>query len=138
MPIDCDAHFKYICPNPKCSLQHWQSLNQVSVKNYKIVCDCGSILKTKQIKSIKIEYVEDPITVSQKEKITTDSNIQEIDNDLLDKSVKVLITYGFTKQEAISMIKDSYSQNPTTEFSILVKNTLESFGTKYVNSNSSV
>lgn len=130
-PIDCDAHFKYVCPNPKCSIQHWQSLQQVKVKNYKIVCDCGFIIKPKQIKSIDISYVND------EENGSKDTN-KIISSDLLDKSTKILVNYGFTKEEASSMIKDAYDKNPTTECSTLVKQTLESFGVKNVNANSSV
>ena len=130
-PIDCDAHFKYVCPNPKCSIQHWQSLQQIKVKNYKIVCDCGIIIKPKQIKSIDIIYVNAEDNESKETSKT-------ISLDLLDKSIKILVNYGFTKEEASSMIKDAYDKNPTTECSTLVKQTLESFGVKNVNANSSV
>lgn len=135
IPIDCDAHFKYVCPNPKCSIQHWQSLQQVKVKNYKIVCDCGYIIKPKQIKSIIIEYNEDK---EVKPTQSPQKTIEEIPFDLMDKSVKVLINYGFTKEEATLMITDAYNKNPTIECSILVKQTLESFGVNNVNANSSV
>lgn len=130
-PIDCDAHFKYVCPNPKCSIQHWQSLQQIKVKNYKIVCDCGIIIKPKQIKSVDIIYVNAEDNESKETSKT-------ISLDLLDKSIKILVNYGFTKEEASSMIKDAYDKNPTTECSALVKQTLESFGVKNVNANSSV
>lgn len=134
-PIDCDAHFKYVCPNPKCSIQHWQSLQEVRVKNYKIVCDCGYIIKPKQVKSINIEYFE------EKEIKSTQSStkiIEKIPSDLMDKSVKILVTYGFTKEESVLMITDAYEKNPTVECSTLVKQTLESFGANNVNANSSV
>lgn len=137
-PIDCDAHFKYVCPNPKCSIQHWQSLQQVRVKNYKIVCDCGFVIKPKQIKSIKIEYIDDNQDKEVKNKQVSQKSTQEIPHDILEKSSKILINYGFTKEEATLMIKDAYDKNPTIECSILVKQTLESFGANNVNTNSSV
>lgn len=136
IPIDCDAHFKYICPNPKCSLQHWQSLAQVSVKNYKIVCDCGLIIKPKQVKSIDIIYVQDNILPEKINK--SDDRFKDIDEQLLDKTTQALVNYGFTKDEAITMIKNAYLVKPTTDCATLVKQTLESFGTNHVNTNTSI
>lgn len=132
IPIDCDAHFKYVCPNPKCSIQHWQSLQQVKVKNYKIVCDCGCVIKPKQIKSINIIYVEDL------EKPKEQNKIIDISEELLDKSAEILINYGFTKSEAVVMLKEAYIKSPTVECPILVKQALESFGVNNVNTNSSI
>lgn len=138
IPIDCDAHFKYICPNPKCSLQHWQSLAQVSVKNYKIVCDCGLIIKPKQVKSIDIIYVQDNILPETKNITNVNNEIKEIDEQLLNKTTQALVNYGFTKEEAISMINTAYLEKPTTDCATLVKQTLESFGTNHVNTNTPI
>ena len=137
IPVDHDVYLKYICPNPKCCLQHWQSLRQVKVRNYKIVCECGLIIKTKQVKTIDIIYNPEIIEQSTEKTIPTPT-INIISDELLNKSIPILVEYGFTKQEASDLLKETYAKNPTTECAILIKNTLESFGAKNVNTNSSV
>lgn len=129
-PIDSDVHFKYRCPNSNCSADHWRTLKEVSVKNFKIVCYCGLIIKPKQIKGIKIKYKED-IKLEEKK---INSNIPE---DLLTKSIEILTNYGFTYEEAGTLIKSSYLDKPTDNCVILIKNTLENIGINYVKSNSS-
>lgn len=134
-PVDHDVYLKYICPNTKCCLQHWQSLRQVKVRNYKIVCECGVIIKPKQVKTIDIVYCPETTELPTEKPIQT---INIISDELLNKSISILIGYGFTKQESEALIREAYKKNPTTECAILIKNTLESFGAKNVNANSSV
>jgi uncharacterized protein YaaW (UPF0174 family) len=117
IPIDHDIHLKYICP--KCGNIHWLSWNESKTKNFKIVCDCGQVLKVKRVESFKIQYYKQHKT----ETITPN-----IPTDLLKKSVKTLISYGFTEAEALSMVSDSYNKHPVNDLVLLIKQTLEYFG----------
>lgn len=119
-PIDHDIHLKYICPT--CGNIHWLSWNESKTKNFKIVCNCGEVLKVRRVESFKIEYSKKPKTETNTTKTTA------IPTDLLKKSVKTLISYGFTESEASSMVSDSYNKNPINDLVLLIKQTLEYFG----------
>ena len=132
-PIDCDTHFKYRCPNSSCSADHWRTGKEVSVKNFKIVCYCGSVIKPKQIKGIHIQYVED----NQNEKPISQTT-SHIPQELLDKCIGVMVGYGFTKDESVELIKSAYIKNPTDNCVSLIKYTLENIGVNYVESNKAI
>lgn len=101
-PIDIDAHFKYRCPNSSCCYDHWLSLKQVRTKNFKIVCDCNTIFKPKQIQKIKILYYD-----KSKNKTATPitKNTQtNISSDVLLQASNTLQSYGFTLAESQDLI----------------------------------
>jgi DNA-directed RNA polymerase subunit RPC12/RpoP len=119
-PTDYDIHLKYICS--ACGNIHWLSWNESKTKNFKIVCDCGEVFKVRRVESFKIEYYKKTKTVNTATTTTT------IPTDLLKKSVKTLISYGFTESEASSMVSDSYNKHPVNDLVLLIKQTLEYFG----------
>lgn len=51
-----------------------------------------------------------------------------IPSDLLEKSVKLLLSYGFTKTEATELIIKTYFNVPVDDYATLVKYTLQSIG----------
>jgi hypothetical protein len=51
---------------------------------------------------------------------------QEIPVDLLNNCVKILIGYGYDKQESIELLSCAYRKNPVDSVSSLVKQTLAS------------
>ncbi|NBQ16956.1 hypothetical protein EBU24_01425 [bacterium] len=120
-PIEFDIHLKYPCK--KCYQHHWLSYKEAGTKNFKIVCDCGHTFKVKRVIKFLLLY-EKP----QAKQVTApkELTVQTISTELLDKSIKLLIGYGFTKSEANSLIQDSYSKNPTEDFALLVKQVLSS------------
>jgi len=124
-PIDTDVHLKYRCEN--CSIDHWISLRQAKVKNYKIICDCNTIIIPKKIDSIKIIFHKKPKKISTK--------ILTIDTNLLESCSSILIDYGFTKSESIDLIKQAYVQNPTNNISELVKFAIKNIGENNVKLN---
>lgn len=130
-PIDVDAHFKYRCPQSNCGYDHWLSLKQVTTKNFKIVCDCGSVFKPKLIKKIKILYKDIVVekiqenTVTQKEKIVEQVTIPL---DLQQQCSKILIGYGFTNSECIELTQKAYSKNPANDVGALVKYIIKNLG----------
>lgn len=135
-PIDADIHLKYRCPNPDCHIDHWLSLLETQTKNFKVVCDCGTIFLPKRISKIKTIYSKKPKQVpsvessieSTKEKTIEKTNT--IDRAILDSSSAVLCVYGFTKKEAIDLILEAYDKNPTEDSGELVKLALKIFGDK--------
>lgn len=123
-PIEYDIHLKYLCP--ECGDIHWLSFNESSTKNFKIVCYCGCVFKVKQTKKIKLLFnrTQPKTKVSISEPIKSDHS--NIPADLLNKSVDLLHSYGFTHTEAKTLITQSYSLNQTNDLTTLVKNTLAS------------
>lgn len=137
-PIDHDIHFKYVCTNHHCLGIHWLSLKECQTKNYKIVCDCGAIFSPKQIKDITVNFVE-----KEKRDINTSHNpdleFQNLDDpppkafvtsreNYLLEAMATLVSFGFSKTEAESMIKSEYEQTGETNPAKLVKNSLDLFG----------
>jgi hypothetical protein len=120
-PTDLDIHFKYKCPD--CDCIHWLSLKEVQTKNFKIVCDCNLVIKPKTITKIKLLYKkslpkqQQPINLSQ-----------EISLDLLEKCVRILVGYGFEKQESETLVKKHHKANPNLNCVDLIKCVLKSFG----------
>lgn len=112
-PIDTDIHLKYRCK--KCAQDHWLSIEEASTKNFKIVCYCGLVFGVRLVKDFRLKY--EPLETKKSTKIPV---------DLLEKSVKLLVGYGFTNSEAIELISNSYLQNPNDDFASLVKQTLAS------------
>lgn len=123
-PIDSDIHFKYICPNNKCSDTHWLSLKQTQTKNFKVVCDCGKVFSVKRIKTIKVKYYNSKI-LPTKQINDTPENLE-----FIDKTVSALLGFGFSKTDAVRMVADEYHRTATTNPALLIKNILDSLGGK--------
>lgn len=135
-PIELDAHFRYRCP--KCGYDKWISLAEASTKNFKIVCDCKYVFQCKRIKGIKIQYYTKKKTLNksnnskqpepvQKSNEYIDTSIS-IDENVLNKSIKILIGYGFTKQESYNLLIKAYNILKINTSSKLVKKALELIG----------
>lgn len=116
-PIEHDIHLKYRCK--KCGQDHWLSIKEASTKNFKIVCYCGLVFGVRLIKDFRLKY--EPLETKKPTKIPV---------DLLEKSVKLLVGYGFTVEEANELIRSSYLKNPNDDFASLVKQTLTSMRTE--------
>lgn len=155
-PIESDIHLKYRCR--KCGLDHWLSYREASTKNFKVVCSCGSVFKVKRLVDFKLKYessmpefktdteevrdqetevvrtkpVSSAINIAPNENIVPDPTKPEINRtipvDLLEKSVKLLLSYGFTKTEATKLVTDTYFAVPVNDYATLVKYTLQSLG----------
>lgn len=132
-PIEIDAHLKYVCDS--CGLQHWVSLKQASTKQFIVVCDCNNIFGVKTIKRLKVCYnkrKQKPEPVQEHKQTQAEKTEQqtprEISKELLEKSINVLSTFGFTKKESESMIINAYSSNPIDDCVNLVKYSLSKIG----------
>jgi len=123
-PISLDAQFKYKCTNTECEAEHWLFLNQVQVKNFKWVCDCGNIYRIRRIENIKSIYAKksQPIAIPTTEK-QSDSSPQ-----YLNRAYKILEHYGFSKQEAVDLINKVHNITECNDPVILVKDAMKIFG----------
>jgi hypothetical protein len=130
-PIDVDSHFKYRCPEIDCGYEHWLSLKQVSTKNFKIVCDCGSVFKPKKITKIKIVYEANSVKTQKEESVVKNEPVvqsYEIPVDTENKCVKILAKYGFTHSESVELINKGYSKNPTNDATVLIRYIIKNLG----------
>jgi hypothetical protein len=145
-PIELDVNFKYRCPNTECGYFHWISLNEAKTKNFKIVCDCETIFKPKQISNVQITYVEVKINNENNSIEESTAKIAQADTDTDDvidivevvvipettknKSIKLLIDYGFTESESKLFVEKAYGKlrdnNPVSLVKYIMQN-LEEF-----------
>jgi hypothetical protein len=126
-PISLDAQFKYKCTNSDCESEHWLFLNQVQVKGFKLVCDCGNVYRIRQIENLKIQYSR-KIKKTQKESNVSTEIVVEVQPEHLKKAYKTLENYGFSNKEAVEMINKVYSTNKCDNPLLLVKDALKIFG----------
>lgn len=117
-PTEINAYFKYSCSKKSCSYQHWISFAEAKTKNFKIVCDCGSIIRPKLIKKIKISYVD-----SLKK-----SHSPQLDGSIVREYTEVLCGYGFTPDESIKLINIAYAKMPNGSKREIIKLALTSTG----------
>jgi uncharacterized protein YbcC (UPF0753/DUF2309 family) len=131
-PIEIDAHFKYRCPKSNCGFDHWLSLKECQTKDFKIVCDCGFVFKPKKISKIKIVY-SDIKLVENKEQPAKIIEKPKIPVDFKNDCGKLLISYGFTKEEAISLCEKAFEKNPVNSSGLLIKYILQNLEQLNVN-----
>jgi len=133
-PIDQDIHLKYRCHS--CTLDHWLSIKETQTKGFKIVCDCGEILKVKLIEKIEIVYqkimkkeiLPEPI---KSEESPPELEIREtIPIDLLSQCCTILLGYGFDISEGENLIVSAFNEKPTYTCVDLIKQALKKFGEK--------
>lgn len=141
-PIEYDIHLKYLC---RCGEHHWLSFDEASEKDFIIVCGCNSLLKVKPLSGIVVKYKENKKskkidhTTKQKELLFNHSNNEkkdiindktqkELPENLINTCSNLLVTFGYSKREAIDLIKDFYSKNNNIEYSKFVKSLLSSIG----------
>jgi hypothetical protein len=127
-PTEYDVHLKYLCP--KCSQSHWLSFKEASTKNFKIVCDCDKVFKVRRLESFKVKYFNS--TIQDKQDTTIKNKTSGLSNTSLNKCIKVLNDYGFSKHEAKEMICQSHNETQTEDIAILIKAALTKFGAKNV------
>lgn len=121
-PVSIDLSLKYICPNIDCKYEHWLFLRETKIKNFKVVCECGCIFQPKRIHNISIKYIK------KHKKKDVDSKYHDqnicVNENLIKKATPAIVQLGFTTQEAKQMLSESYLKQPTSDITILIKNTL--------------
>jgi Holliday junction resolvasome RuvABC DNA-binding subunit len=127
-PIDMDLNLLYQCSDPNCNSKHWLHIREAKTKNFKIVCECGIIYIVKQIDRILVKYNKKKSSIdnAQSSQTQQDAKKIELSVDILESCAKILIGYGFTKTEAISLITKTYAKHNTSDVSLLIKLSLSS------------
>lgn len=126
-PIETDAQFKYKCIDPECGSEHWLFLNQVTVKNFKLVCDCGQVYKIKQVGGVRIKYIrKKPLSVNQKSQDPVSQSTNQPEH--FNKAISILKHYGFDQTEAQDLVKRVYDITQCSDHLLLVKDALKIFG----------
>lgn len=117
-PIEINAYFKYRCSDKSCGYHHWISLLEAQTKNFRIVCDCGSVIIPKRIKSIQVSYK------------TKRSKTQKTDNsnDTTAEYAEILCGYGFSLDEALKLLEIAYKKLPNGQKREIIKLALTSTG----------
>lgn len=132
-PIDYDIHLKYRCQN--CDQDHWLSYLESSTKNFKIVCDCGTVFKIKRVIDFSIKYEQDiekkidperSILVEKEESCIVGDSAeksisQNIPETILQSATSILGSFGYSKTESFDMITQSYEKLKTDSVGDLVK-----------------
>lgn len=118
-PIEFDISFKYICE--QCQASHWLFYREVQTVDFKVVCECGKIFYPQIIKNIDIVYLDNSLTTSESPEV-----------DIVEQSVRMMTTLGYSKQESMAMIKQSMSKIHFDNYKDLVKYSLKHFGAEYV------
>jgi len=119
-------------------------LRETQTKNFKVVCDCGTVFSPKRIQSLKILYEpktqnnkqpsHQPIIVEQKPVIEPEVIAEslkekiEIPVDLLSSCVKLLTGYGFTEEESKCITTKGYEKNPDSNIGSFKKFILQNLG----------
>lgn len=121
-PNSLDIHLRYRCANEQCYGEHWLTLLETQTKNFKVVCDCGTIFKPKRIKTVKLVYLkEKQKDVIKKEKT---SLLKDKDISIIKKAIPGMVSFGFTEKESEDILTKTYIKIPTEDISLLIKNTL--------------
>lgn len=115
-PTELDVSLKYSCPY--CKLDHWLFLREARIKNYKVVCECGTVFKPKRISKLRIVY----------HKRRSKAQSQKLPLDTINKCVKILVGYGFDAKESKHNLEKAYKQTNLTDIASLVKTALKLFG----------
>jgi|688.fasta_scaffold185619_2 hypothetical protein len=118
-PIEIDVSLKYKCTNKDCGFDHWLFLREAKTKNFKIVCDCGTIFKPKRIQNIEVVYaikesVEKPVDNPE------ESGKME-DIECVSRAINMMISLGYSKKDAQDSVIFIFKNEHIFDPSVLVK-----------------
>jgi len=144
-PIDIDAHFKYKCPNKDCFNEHWLSIKEVSIPNFKVVCEyCGIVFSPYNIVKICVYYTKDIIDINENPKVFSLRQYKKIKpeeppkeqkqtepektivvetiDQTKDRFIETMKELGFDNtQEILEMFDRAYTICPTNDIKTLFK-----------------
>lgn len=126
-PIDLDVSLKYICPNSDCKFDHWLFLREAQAKNFKIVCDCGTIFKPKRIQNIEIVYA---IKESVEKPVDESGSSATIDErpECVRRAINIMVSLGYSKEDAQTHILEIFTKEKIEDPGVLVKKAVSNIG----------
>lgn len=129
-PSEVDSSLKYICPN--CSNIHWISLREAKTKNFKIVCECDSIIIPKQIKKIKAIFPKKNIK-NKKESakiVIPPVPKQDIPTDILNQCIETLNNFGYEEDCIKKMLPQAINAVRTGYLKLIIDYLFKNLGEK--------
>jgi Holliday junction resolvasome RuvABC DNA-binding subunit len=125
-PIEIQASLRYRCPNEDCGYDHWLFLKEVQTKNFKVVCECGTVFKTKRIKILQTIYDKKQKIKKQMDEI---KSVDTMDgSSIVSRAINIMINLGYTRKESSKYIKEEYLKSDTNDVSFLVKKAISKIG----------
>tara|TARA_Y100000356_G_C11007928_1_gene156819 strand:- start:29 stop:463 length:435 start_codon:yes stop_codon:yes gene_type:complete len=126
-PAEADIHLKYICHS--CGSEHWISLKENQTPRYKIVCfSCDVVIMPKPVAQVKLLFAKQDTkqnkTKQQPQPSQTDSPVL----DVVQRCAVTLVSYGFEKEEALSLAEKAAIKYNIDNVSDLVKKIIFDFG----------
>lgn len=126
-PIEVDVSLKYKCPNNDCGFDHWLFLRQAKTKNFKIVCECGTIFKPKRIKTIEVVYAT-PRSVKKNLEPVENSDTTSVVPECITRAIKMIVSLGYDKDDAQKHVMLIHNLEKITDAGTLVKKAISNIG----------
>lgn len=136
-PTEYDISFKYICQDCGCS--HWLFMREVKAKGFKIICDCSKVIRPRRVIDIDIVYEQNEKTKRKKPKLkaekeadnpnpVNDEKQHRISDHTMQYCMQTLISFGYEKEEAESMINRSYESIKENDCAKIIEHSLKNLG----------
>lgn len=126
-PCEADIHLKYICHN--CGSEHWISLKENQTPKYKIVCyACDIVIMPKKIQSVKFRFNDSTNTKKKTKKVKPEVKKDDTALDVVERCAITLVSYGFEKDEAMTLAKKAYIKYNSDSVADLVKKIVFDYG----------
>jgi len=149
-PTEYDISFKYICQDCGCS--HWLFMREVKAKGFKIICDCSKVIRPRRILDIDIIYEQKEKTKKRKPKLKPEKapepevlvvveeeetispepvhyeEPERISDHTMQYCMQTLISFGYGKEEAQSMINRSYEHIKENDCAKIIEYSLKNLG----------
>lgn len=125
-PIETQASLKYKCPNEDCGYSHWLFLKEVQTKNFKVVCECGTVFKPKRIKILKTVYVKTKKIKKPMDERKSYDTVGE--SPVVFRAINMMTNLGYTSKESSQYVSEAYLQSKTEDASFLVKKAISKIG----------
>jgi hypothetical protein len=126
-PIEIDVSLKYKCPNNDCGFDHWLFLRQAKTKNFKIVCECGTIFKPKRIKTIEVVYATTESVKKTIDSVESSDTISVVPECVV-RAIKMIVSLGYDKEDAQKHVMIIYNLEKITDAGTLVKKAISNIG----------
>jgi hypothetical protein len=126
-PIEIDVSLRYRCPDNDCGFDHWIFLREAKTKNFKIVCECGTIFKPKRIKTIEVVYATVESVKKSMDSTQCSDTIVDVPKCVV-RAIKMMISLGYDEKDAQKHIMLVYNSEQIEDAGILVKKAISNIG----------
>jgi Holliday junction resolvasome RuvABC DNA-binding subunit len=133
-PIEKDCSLKYLCPD--CSNVHWISLREARTKNFKIVCECNTIIIPKRIKKLKTVFcqkkIKQEVSLNKpKQVVIPPVPKNTIQIDIQNKCIEALRGFGYCDDEIKKILPEALEASRTNHIKLVIDYLLKNLGEKH-------